>query len=237
MRNLVIDGKSLLYDFGVWINGDEVYSGAEPSIETVKIPGRNGDLIFSNRRFENFQLIYKCAIPSDFETRFKALRSFLYSNIGYRKIEDSYFPDHFRLGRISGNMNPSAIGWSAKAALFDITFDCKPQHYLQSGQMFSRVTNGSVVRNETFFDALPLIRVYGNGTLTVNGTRVVIAGNTNAYCDLDCEIQDAFYQTVNLNNKITVNDDRFPVLSPGNNAVSIGSGITRVELMPRWWVL
>ena len=29
----------------------------------------------------------------------------------------------------------------------------------------------------------------------------------------------------------------FPVLSPGENTITLGSGITQIQITPRWWVV
>lgn len=237
MRQLTIDGTSLLTAYGVWIAGDNVYNGAEANVETVKVPGRNGDLVYSNRRYNNFTVSYRAAIPSNMATRIESLRAFLYKNIGYRKIKDSYHPNEYRMGRITGNINPSEIGWNADAGLFTISFDCKPQHFLDSGDTATEYSAGATIANPTQFDAMPLMRVYGFGVVTLNGTNVTIAENNYSYVDIDSEIQDAYYGTTNLNQFVTVSGDHFPVLSPGNNTLVLGTGITKVIITPRWWTL
>lgn len=237
MRQLIIDGTNLLTEYGVWINGDNVLAGAEADIETVKIPGRSGDLVYSNKRFNNFSLTYQAAIPRRFMESFNALRAFLYSDIGYRQIEDSYFPEMFRSGRISGTIDPSNILWSNDAGLFSITFDCKPQHYYKAGQTASVFTANGSITNPTLFDALPLIRVYGAGSFTLNNTPVTVAAHNYAYMDIDCEIMDAFNGDANLNSFVTVSGDQFPKLRPGTNALTKGSGISKIEIKPRYWTL
>ena len=237
MRYLKIDNTNLLTTYGVWINGNNVYNGAEANVETVKVPGRNGDLVYSNRRYNNFTMTYPAAMPGNMSTNFPLLRAFLYSTIGYRKIEDSYFPNHYRMGRISGNINPSEIGWNTGAVLFSLSFDCKPQHFLNSGLVSTDYTAGAVIANNTLFDALPLMRIYGTGKVTLNGTEVTIASNNYSWVDVDCEVQDAYNGSVNLNEFVTVSGDHFPVLSPGNNTLTLGTGITKVTITPRWWTL
>ena len=237
MRQLIIDGTSLLHEWGVWIAGDNVFNGADANVDTVKVPGRNGDLVYSNKRYNNFQLIYPAAIPKRFSERYMDLRAFLYQDVGYRRIEDSYFPDMFRIGRISGPTNPSKIVWTGDVGLFSLTFDCKPQHFYKSGEQATTFTANGSITNPTLYTSMPMIRVYGFGTITVNGTPVTIAEHNYAYTDLDCEIQDAYNGDANLNRFVTVDGDAFPVLSPGTNNILIGSGITRAEVKPRWWTL
>lgn len=237
MRELTIDNTSLLSTYGVWISGSNVYNGAEANVETVKIPGRNGDLVYSNRRYNNFTMTYPCAMPGNMAQKFPQLRAFLYSNIGYRKIQDSYFPGMYRMGRITGATNPSEIAWNADAALFSLSFDCKPQHFYSSGLTPTEYTAGATIVNDTSFDALPLMRIYGYGTVTLNGTQVTVESNNYSWVDVDSEVQDAYNGNVNMNEFVTVSGDRFPILSPGNNTLTLGNGISKVIITPRWWTL
>lgn len=237
MRELKVDGTSLLTNFGVCIAGMNAYNGGTPSVETVTIPGRNGDLIYSNKRYNNFTLAYPAVIARQFFSKFGDLRAFLYANIGYRQIEDSYFPDMYRMGRISGKMDPSAIVWNNNAGLFTISFDCKPQHYYQSGLEETEYTDDATIVNDTRFEALPIMRIYGYGTVTLNGTNVTVEENNYPYVDVDSEVQDGYYGSNNMNMFLTVSGDRFPVLSPGSNTLVLGEGITKVTIKPRWWTL
>lgn len=237
IKHLQIDGVDLTNEYGVRISGTNVYNGAEANIETVKVPGRNGDLVYSNRRYNNFTLTYPCSIAKNFMNKIEPLRAFLFSEVGYRKIEDSYFPEMYRLGRISKTMNPSTILWNNKAGLFEITFDCKPQHYYNFGLEVKTFTANGTIENPTLFEALPLLRVYGAGTFTLNSVQVTVASHNYARTDIDCEIMDAFYETANLNSYVTVSGDQFPTLSPGTNNFTKGSGISKVEIIPRYWTL
>ena len=237
VRELTIDGTSLLSAYSVVVSGESAYNGAIPSIETVEVPGRNGDLVYSNRRYNNLELSYPAMIQKGFESKFHDLRAFLLSNTGYRKIQDSKFPTIYRMGRIANSLDPSTIAWNSDGGLFDIVFDCKPQRYLNSGDTQTTYTSLATITNPTLFDALPILRVYGAGTVTLNGVSVTIASHNYSYTVLDCELQDAYYGTVNLNSYISVSGNNFPVLSPGSNTLTLGSGITRVVVTPRWWTL
>ena len=50
-------------------------------------------------------------------------------------------------------------------------------------------------------------------------------------------LEDAFRDTVNLNGCIELSSGDFPVLKPGSTRITFGSGITKVDLIPRWWCL
>lgn len=220
-------------DLGLIIDGSGIYPIPERDAEAVEVPGRNGDLIFDNGRYKNVSISYNCQMK-DFKDRYDALRTYFASQIGYQRLEDSYQPDRYRLARISGQIEP-APGPYKRTALITLTFDCKPQVYLKTGEIAAKVASGDVMYNRYGFASKPLIRVYGYGTLYIGSYSVVIADAGKAYVDLDCDIANAFNADTNLNQYITLED--FPQLVPGKNGIKYEGNISSVEITPRWWTL
>ena len=111
-----------------------------------------------------------------------------------------------------------------------------PQQYLKSGERLQVLTGSGTVYNPTAYEAKPLLRIYGSGSILVGDGKVTVTDN-ESYIDLDCELEDAFRDTVNMNQCLELESGDFPVLTPGNNSITFISGITKVELVPRWWCL
>ena len=86
--------------------------------------------------------------------------------------------------------------------------------------------------NPTPFESKPLIKVTGTGTLTVNGVQIAISATPTT---IDCELMEAYNGTTSRNSDIVLTPNKFPVLKPGNNTITLGSGITKLEITPRWW--
>jgi phage-related protein len=118
---------------------------------------------------------------------------------------------------------------------FGITFICDPRRFLKSGDNVNVLTSNGSLFNPTYYDAKPLIRVYGTGSFTVNDITVTIT-NANQYTDIDCEIMDAYKGTTNCNGNIQTTNNKFPVLTPGQNNITL-NGVTRLEITPRWWTV
>ena len=235
MRNyLTFDGKNLM-DFDIWISGSGTFVAPKRDLETISVPGRSGDLTMDNGRYSNITIEYPCFISADFAKNFDNFRAFFMSNIGYKRLEDTYHPDEYRLGFIASNLNPKP-GTLNRCGEFTLSFECMPQRFLKSGEEIIVLEENSTIINPTFYEAAPFLRVYGNGALGIGSNTITIAGVTN-YIDIDCDIQDAYYENLNYNNKITLNSGSFPKLIPGENGISIGSGITQVDVKPRWWSL
>ena len=217
--------------FGVWISGGGTFNAPVRDVSTEAIPGRNGTITFDNGRYENIQLTYPAFISREFQPRIDSFRAFLVSQKGYQRLEDSYHPDEYRMALYKSGLEVATTARNL-AGSFNITFDCKPQRFLKSGEIQASYASGSTIYNPTRFDALPFIVCSGNGSITLNGTTITISGNSGQIY-IDCDIQDAYHGSTNKNNKITPN---FPKLSPGNNTLTY-SGVTGVQIKPRWWTI
>lgn len=232
--NIIYDGLDLSM-FGVYYDGSKEYNRPVKESERVSIPGRSGDLFISRKRWANLPLTFNCYIQNDFQTNYALLSEFLNSRKGYKVLETSGQPEIYRMAAFVSAINPDMRQFN-RAGTFDIEFDCKPQRFLKSGTVMEEITSGSSITNPTAFASQPLIRIYGNGVLTIGTQTVTVAGNTNAYVDVDSEIMDCFYGTTNLNSKVALSGHEFPVLEPGANAISF-TDITKVEIMPRWYMI
>lgn len=229
-HHFIFNGESSAA-FGVWISGGGTFNAPVRDVSTEAIPGRNGTITFDNGRYENIQLTYPAFISREFQPRIDSFRAFLVSQKGYQRLEDSYHPDEYRMALYKSGLEVATTARNL-AGSFNITFDCKPQRFLKSGEIQASYASGSTIYNPTRFDALPLIVCSGNGSITLNGTTVTISGNSGQIY-IDCDLQDAYLGTTNKNSKITPN---FPKLSPGNNTLTY-SGVTGVRIKPRWWTI
>ena len=220
--------------YGVHISGSGTFNAPARAYENIAVPGRNGDLLSQNTRLQNVLLTYPAGIVSGTKANLEGLRSALLSVVGYARLTDTYHPDEFRLAVYKGPFSVDMVR-DLSAGQFDITFECKPQRFLTSGETVTTVTANTAISNPTPFDARPLLRVYGYGTLKVGSTTVTITDYNNTYIDIDCELMDCFNGSTNLNSFVTFSSNDFPTLKSGSNGVEISGSITKVEITPRWW--
>lgn len=241
-KQFVFDGKSSI-DLGCYLTGTSTYNSSSVSQNKTSVPGRNGDLIQLNDRFENDSYAVKIGIlgPGEnaFHLKVRELRSFLLSRKGYCRYEDDYHPDEYRMAQFVGPITFDENLLIAGEAT--LTFDCKPQHFLKSGEETIELKKTEVVENPTYFESRPLLRVYGSGALSVANGIFTIKVHNHDYIDIDCETWNAFYGAENLNSYVSVTTNGkqhiFPGLNPGENVIELGSGITKVELTPRWFMM
>lgn len=205
-------------------------------IEKVSVPGRNGDLIYFDDSYENYEQEYDIALSADLFDLQKSARkaaNWLLAPRGYCKLEDTYEPDIYRYAYFAGPIEIE--NFLNQVGTTTITFNCKPQRYLRIGDNPVSMTNGQSITNFTAMDAKPLIQISGTGAgvLIISGREITISSLSDLM--IDCETMNAYWGTTNLNNTITCTE--FPKLVPGSNTISWTGDIDTVTIFPRWWTL
>lgn len=219
-------------DFNVRISGSGTFDAPARDVSKVSVPGRNGDLTFDNGRFENIEISYPAFITEDFDANFSAFKAFLGAQRGYKRLADSYHPDYFRMAMYKDALKPQMAPRNGSGS-FEVKFDCKPQRYLKSGEKTKEISSfPAILKNPTQYASVPLIRLYGSGTLTIGDISIVLS-TSSSYVDIDCELEEALVAAENLN--ITTTGGKFPKLNPGNNTINwTGS---KIEITPRYFTI
>lgn len=233
MRNFFRYGGMDSRDYGVYISGQGTYDAPVKDVEFVQVPGRSGDLTISNNRFENIELTYPAFIYADFKTAISRFKEALLSVDGYQELEDSYAPDEYRRAIYTGDMKVDATNRN-DAGEFDVTFNCDPRRFLRIGKLPVTMRSGGYIENPTKFDAKPLIRVTGYGTVVIGHVTITIASGFS-YIDIDSEMLDCYSGTSNANSKVSFSDNDFPVLPPGKTGVTYSGNVSSVVITPNWW--
>lgn len=235
MNTFTLGGKCSA-DFGIIMTKPPALVSPERDVEAHPVPGRSGNIIMDNGRYKNVTVPYECALipPDDMDFRTAAILvvDFLKPFSAYKRLENTYDPSHFRLARVSSAISVESI--VEQAGTFKIQFDCVPQRYLVEGETEISMASAGTLINPTAEDAQPLITVYGSGEGTlVIGDRTVVINELAGTLILDCKNQNAYYGAENLNG--TIRAIPFPVLVPGENAISWTGGVTNIKIIPRWW--
>ena len=221
-------------DFGVYISGQGTFKSPVRTYNMISVPGRNGDLVGIEKRLENVELTYPAFIYTNFEDNIRGLRNYLLSKVGYYRLWDTYHRNEYRRAIYRGGLEPEVLRTN-RAGSFDITFECEPQRYLFSGETVTALTSSGTIVNPTLFPSRPLLRVYGTGVLGIGSQSITLLSGIGSGTYIDCEIMEAYQGTVSKNAYIQLSGYNFPELAPGANNISLGSGISRVEITPRWW--
>ena len=196
LNHLTYDGVDSS-DFGVFISGEGVFDAPARRGEMISIPGRNGPLFMDEGVFENITVEYPAFIGTGYEELFRTklgdLRSALSSRGNYKRLTDTYHPDEFRLGvfREGLEVDPQHI---TRAGGFTMKFDCKPQRFLVEGEYPQLFVENGTIANPTDFESSPLIKVTGNGTVSIgeNGKYRFVVSNNPGTITIDSEIMEAY---------------------------------------------
>lgn len=219
---------------GVFVSGSGTYGAAAYDFTPYQIPGRNGDLIIPNGRYQNIQVTYPAFIPNALPSKIQAVRNWIRSALGYARIEDNYDPEHYRMG--FGVDLFEVTPARNEGANFQLVFECMPQRFRTSGDAQTSVSNNGTVNNPTQYEAKPLITITGltsSGRLTVGSYTLTATSSYSGTISIDCDTMNIYSGSTNLNSRMSGD---FPVLKPGNNTVTF-SGISTVKITPRWWEL
>ena len=126
MRNYFEFGGLDSRDFGVYISGQGTFKAPQREYNFLSVPGRNGDLIGTERKFQNAELTYPAFIYSNFKQNISDFRNALNSLVGYQRLTDSYHTDEFRMAAYASEFEPDVVPMN-NAGEFEITFNCKPR--------------------------------------------------------------------------------------------------------------
>lgn len=236
INSITFNGQNSL-DYGLYVSGNQTFNSAEKDYSKVSVPGRSGDLLVFNNRYKNVNLNYDAILIENYEENAERVRAWLLSADGYCRLEDTYHPNEFRIASFSGPIDFDSK--MLEAGETTLTFDCKPQRWLKSGEQKILITpnNNRPIVNQTLFEAKPLLRIYGTGQLQVGTGLLTINTAGTEYIDIDCDIMDCYEESVNRNGNVTIS--KWPTFTPGNNIVAFpnDSNITEVYITPRWWTL
>lgn len=224
--NEIVYGSISSKDFNVFCSGAGSYTSPQRKYKKTDIAGRNGTLYRDLDSFNNVDVEYKCIINGDLAD-FERFKAFLNAQSGYKRLEDSFHPDEYRMGVVKP-IDPKVKYEDGVA--FDLEFNCMPQRFLKEGEKTYHITQSGQLVNNTYFTAKPLVRVYDNGFITFNGKTLNIS-NISGYMDIDSELMDCYKGDTNLNANVS---GEFPVLVAGVNTITCTGTI---DIIPRWWTL
>lgn len=227
---------------GIFVESAPEYVKPRRKVDVYSVPGRSGDIIRPQNAWENVSQVYEIfagdgtqhAVPG----AFSAVAAWLYGPSGYQRLEDDFDPTHFRLAHFAGPFDIENL--MTRVGRASITFDCKPQRFLKSGETPVTMIVPGTITNPTAFAARPLLLVTGGGvegTVTVNGTVFAIS-DTTVPIYIDCESMNCYDGSGNNKNSIvTSSTSEFATLATGANQIGFSGAVSTVQITPRWWEL
>jgi len=227
-----------------------VYAAPQRDIELIHVPGRNGDVLIDHGGWNNVDVSYTVQFVG-LPTKAPQLRQWLQAT-GYHVLKDSYQPDYFRYGVFSSIMDPEEI--ALNVGRLQLVFSCKPFMYkvptdaATQDKITINASNGAVtsatgatvasskatVTNPEAYASEPYWKITASsGSVSLYiGNKTYSFSGVNGYIELDTELMSAYKGATLCNDKVLFTS--FPVLEAGNNTIQVSTGITKVEIIPRW---
>lgn len=170
MQHSIIFGGVDSADFDLYIGGEGTFNAPKRAVDLVEVPGRNGAVAIDQGYFENIELSYTAinqeADLDTFSQKLGEFRNAICSKRGYQRLTDTFHPNEYRMALFVDKMDIKPIDY-ATASKFEITFNCKPQRFLTSGEDPVSVSSGDSIVNPTLFEAQPILSLQGYGGLTI----------------------------------------------------------------------
>ena len=212
----------------------------ERKITTFEIPGRNGTQIIDQEVYANYNQSYDVFFDvkkyGGLNAALPQIASWLLSGNGYQRLEDSYFPDFYRLAYVSNGHE--FLSYFQEYGRGTITFNCMPERFYKSGEYELEIQNGQTLYNPTNFKAYPLIslKLSGNVTLklTENGTTRSVTFNTNGTYD----VKNRRITSTSSNTNSALSGINFDNLVLGKETKIEWTGsVTSLTIKPNWWTI
>lgn len=237
-KSLTFDGVNSL-EYGIYITGEAVYNAPERAVELVNIAGKNGALVLDQGRFENIEVTYHAGCfadnQEDFARKVMEFRNVLASRFHYVRLSDDYHSDEYRMALYKDGLEVEAVQYST-AGEFDITFNCKPQRFLASGESQKTMTSGGSLTNPTLFPSKPLIVANGSGNIGIGNVAITITGITGDIY-IDCETMEIYtlegVVATGASSHVSFNSNDFPTIPAGTTTVTFNT--ESLKITPRWW--
>lgn len=227
----IIYGDKKSSEYGIYITGNGVFDAPERDITPITIPGRSGTLTIDNKRFNNIVITYPAFIYKDFMENAQMAKEWLLMEPGYRRLEDTYNKDCYRMARFIGPINFSMRELNHSGE-FNLSFDCMPQKFLKSGEEPIEITEEIILTNPSPFPAKAIIRVFGTDGTVFIGNKIIIMNQIDEYVDIDCDSGNAYKETENKNKTVLTD---FPEIPAGSTGIKFEGNITKTVIWPRWW--
>jgi len=257
MGNLKFGDKSTK-DLDLVIQSPPSYTFPEKDVELQHVPGRNGDIIIDKKCYKNVERSYSVASVfkpgTDFISNSEKIIEWLTSQPGYQRLEDSYDQEVYRLAQFKNS--GSLTNYYDEATALNITFDCKPQRYLKSGEVKQEYTGNTItITNPTAMTSLPEIELSNfdvdadhilmftieNYNHDVESMVIISVPNLYDLMIIDSENQVVYNKDgdniTNLSEYVHFNGLDFPTLSKSDNYINIKKYIKNEKYVEKYSTL
>ena len=215
--------------YGIHVTAQPAIIRASERVTHTNVPGRSGSLTIleADDVYDDFILPVECTVAD--MSRLTEICAWL-KGAGTLKLAAR--PGGFFYARIANQIEFAKILRNHENRTFTVNFRCQPFWYVADVQPITLTTSGTFVNNPGSVTSEPIITVYGSGeiALMVGMTIVELDGITDSIT-LDTPLMEAYKGVTSMNSCMSGD---FPMLLPGQNAISWSGDVTKVEIHPNW---
>ncbi len=194
----------------------------------TNVPGRSGSLttLEGNDVYDDLRLTASCFIADP--ARIPAIAAWLK---GSGQVTFANRQGGFYQARIVNQIPFEKILRGNPHRAFAVNFRCKPFWYQAGVEPISLTTSGTFITNPGSVFSEPVITVYGSGEVTLMVGMTITGLEITNSITLDTPLMEAYSGSTSMNNRMSGD---FPMLLPGQNAVSWTGNVSRVVVQPNW---
>lgn len=221
---------------GLRVTSDYVINSTGNDVETVAVPGRDGDLLISKNRLKSVTLELPCTLLSNRKLTDAGSEISNWLNVdGYKDLTLSWDPDFiYRSAFIETFEIAGIMRQFGKVKLNFLTY---PVKFYKQGRTTQTLSNGATVNGLGNVNAKPIITLAGSGdcTLTINGRKTKLKAVQNRIT-LDMQANQVYSGNLQAWDKVVRSPQfQMPYLDYGRNLISWDGNFT-VTMIPNWGV-
>lgn len=232
MLSFNFGGKNSYDDFGILISKRPSIPCPKRRVNTINIPGRDSNLIFDEKTYEDITLNVECSVKDkqNLANKIDDIKAWLFET-GQSDLIFSFQDDRKYIAQVVNSIDFKQI--YKYFSEFPIIFNCRPFKYAVENNTINIITTGTKLSNIGTIESEPVISIYGAGDIVfkINGEQISLKGIPGKII-LNSVIQDCYDDAGNnLNGSMT---GEFLKLKPGENIIEWSGNVTKIELLPNW---
>lgn len=232
MLSFNFGGKNSYDDFGILISQRPNIPSPKRRINTINIPGRDSNLRFDEKTYEDITLTVQCSIKDkqNLANKIDNIKAWLF-NLGESDLVFSFQSDKKYIAQVVNAIDFKQV--YKYFGEFPIIFNCRPFKYAVDNTEVVINQSKTTVINPGTIESEPVISIYGSGDIVfkINGEEINHKGITEKII-VNSVIQDCYDDAGNnLNSKMS---GEFLKLKPGENTIEFSGSVTKVEILPNW---
>jgi len=225
-------GKSSYDDYGILISQRPVIPSPKRRVSTINIPGRNSNLRFDEKTYDDIALTVECSVKDreNIADKIDDIKVWLFE-AGESDLIFSFQEDKKYIAQVVNAIDFKQV--YKYFSEFPIIFNCRPFKYAVENNIVNIIKTGTTINNPGTIESDPVISIYGSGDIVfkINGRQISLKGVSEKII-VDSVIQDCYDDA---GNNLSGNmSGGFLKMKPVENIIEWSGNVTKVELLPNW---